>query len=50
MCTWLGTTLGSWVAYVYAAMYPREVGRLALMDAFLPGVAGWEPIYNDPNL
>lgn len=20
------------------------------MDAFLPGVAGWEPIYNDPNV
>jgi pimeloyl-ACP methyl ester carboxylesterase len=20
------------------------------MDAFLPGVAGWEPYYNDPNL
>jgi pimeloyl-ACP methyl ester carboxylesterase len=38
------------VAYAYAAMYPREVGRLALMDAFLPGVAGWEPIYNNPNL
>ncbi len=20
------------------------------MDAFLPGVAGWEPIYNDPGI
>ena len=26
------------VAYAYAAQYPGEVGRLALMDAFIPGV------------
>ena len=38
------------VAYAYAATYPREVKRLALMDAFLPGVPGWEPIYNDPHI
>jgi pimeloyl-ACP methyl ester carboxylesterase len=37
------------VAYAYAALYPREVTRLALMDAFLPGVAGWEPIFNSPD-
>ena len=27
-----------------------EVQRLALMDAFLPGVAGWRAIYDNPNL
>jgi pimeloyl-ACP methyl ester carboxylesterase len=46
----VGHDIGLMVAYAYAAMYPHEVGRLALMDAFLPGVAGWEPIYNNPNL
>lgn len=46
----VGHDIGLMVAYAYAAMYPREVDRLALMDAFLPGVSGWEPIYNDPNL
>jgi pimeloyl-ACP methyl ester carboxylesterase len=46
----VGHDIGLMVAYAYAAMYPHEVGRLALMDAFLPGIAGWEPIYNNPNL
>ena len=27
------------VAYMYATQYPSEVNRIALMDAFLPGVA-----------
>jgi pimeloyl-ACP methyl ester carboxylesterase len=44
----VGHDIGLMVAYAYAAKYPTEVRRLALMDAFLPGVAGWEPIYNDP--
>jgi pimeloyl-ACP methyl ester carboxylesterase len=44
----VGHDIGLMVAYAYAAMYPREVDRLVLMDAFLPGVAGWEPIYNNP--
>jgi pimeloyl-ACP methyl ester carboxylesterase len=46
----VGHDIGLMVAYAYAAMYPDEVDRLALMDAFLPGVAGWEPIYDSPNL
>jgi pimeloyl-ACP methyl ester carboxylesterase len=45
-----GHDIGLMVAYAYATMYPKEVRKLALMDAFLPGVAGWEPIYNDPNI
>jgi pimeloyl-ACP methyl ester carboxylesterase len=44
----VGHDIGLMVAYAYAAMYRSEVDRLALMDAFLPGVAGWEPIYDDP--
>jgi pimeloyl-ACP methyl ester carboxylesterase len=46
----VGHDIGLMVAYAYAAMYPHEVDRLALMDAFLPGVSGWETICNDPNI
>jgi pimeloyl-ACP methyl ester carboxylesterase len=45
-----GHDIGLMVAYAYAAMYPQEVDRLALMDAFLPGIHGWEAIYNDPKI
>jgi pimeloyl-ACP methyl ester carboxylesterase len=38
------------VVYAYAATYPREVKRLALVETFLPGVAGWEPIYDNPHI
>jgi pimeloyl-ACP methyl ester carboxylesterase len=46
----VGHDIGLMVAYAYAALYPQEVDRLALMDAFLPGVTGWEAIYNNPQL
>src|SRR5437667_149785 len=42
--------IGLMVAYAYAAQFPNETEKLAVMDAFLPGVAGWEPIYNAPNI
>jgi pimeloyl-ACP methyl ester carboxylesterase len=45
----VGHDIGLMVAYAYAAMYPSETDRLALMDAFLPGVPGWLPIYNNPG-
>src|SRR3978361_2239958 len=38
------------VAYAYAAQFPAEVEKLVLMDAFLPGVEGWEAIYNNPTI
>jgi pimeloyl-ACP methyl ester carboxylesterase len=38
------------VAYAYAAQFPSEVTKLVLMDAFLPGVGGWEAIYNNPGI
>jgi pimeloyl-ACP methyl ester carboxylesterase len=34
----VGHDIGLMVAYAYAAQYPNEVDRIALMDAFLPGV------------
>jgi pimeloyl-ACP methyl ester carboxylesterase len=38
------------VAYAYTAQFPAEVDKLVLMDAFLPGVGGWEAIYNSPSI
>jgi len=46
----VGHDIGLMVAYAYAAMYPAEVEKLVLMDAFLPGVEGWEPVYNNPAI
>jgi pimeloyl-ACP methyl ester carboxylesterase len=42
--------IGLVVAYAYAAQFPAEAEKLAVMDAFLPGVEGWEPIYNHPSI
>ena len=46
----VGHDIGLMVAYAYAAMYPQEVEKLALMDAFLPGISGWEAVYNNPGI
>lgn len=46
----VGHDIGLMVAYAYAALFPSEVEKLVVMDAFLPGVAGWEPVYNSPNI
>ena len=46
----VGHDIGLMVAYAYAAQFPNEIEKLAVMDAFLPGVPGWEPIYNAPNV
>ena len=46
----VGHDIGLMVAYGYAAQYPGEVEKLVLMDAFLPGVEGWEAIYNNPAI
>jgi pimeloyl-ACP methyl ester carboxylesterase len=41
----VGHDIGLMVAYAYAAQYPAEVDRIALMDAFLPGVGKWENVW-----
>jgi pimeloyl-ACP methyl ester carboxylesterase len=46
----VGHDIGLMVAYAYAALYPQEVEKLALMDAFLPGIGGWEAVYNNPGI
>src|SRR5215469_1573815 len=40
-----GHDIGLMVAYAYAAQYPAEVERIALMDAFLPGVGDWTKVW-----
>ena len=46
----IGHDIGLMVAYAYAAQFPSEVEKLVVMDAFLPGVGGWEAVYNNPAL
>src|SRR5207249_10837250 len=46
----VGHDIGLMVAYAYAAQFASEVTKLVLMDAFLPGVEGWEAVYNNPNM
>jgi len=46
----VGHDIGLMVAYAYAAMYPAETAKLVVMDAFLPGVEGWEAVYNNPGI
>ncbi|HEY8226571.1 MAG TPA: alpha/beta hydrolase [Pyrinomonadaceae bacterium] len=41
----VGHDIGLMVAYAYAAQYPSEVDRIALMDAFLPGVGDWKTVW-----
>jgi pimeloyl-ACP methyl ester carboxylesterase len=40
-----GHDIGLMVAYAYAAQYPSGVGRIALMDAFLPGIGDWTTVW-----
>lgn len=41
----VGHDIGLMVAYAYAAQYASEVERIALMDAFLPGVGEWQTVW-----
>jgi len=41
----VGHDIGLMVAYAYAVQYPSEVDRIALMDAFLPGVGNWRDVW-----
>jgi pimeloyl-ACP methyl ester carboxylesterase len=46
----VGHDIGLMVADAYAAQFPAETEKLVLMDAFLPGVDGWEAIYDNPAI
>lgn len=43
--TLVGHDIGLMVAYAYAAQYPEGVARIALMDAFLPGIGDWQTVW-----
>ena len=40
-----GHDIGLMVAYACAAQYPDTIERIALMDAFLPGVGDWTKVW-----
>jgi pimeloyl-ACP methyl ester carboxylesterase len=47
----VGHDIGLMVAYAYAAQYPNEVEKLALLEAPIPGIGDvWEKIYTTPAL
>jgi pimeloyl-ACP methyl ester carboxylesterase len=41
----VGHDIGLMVAYAYAAQYPKEIERLVLMEAFLPGIGDWNSVF-----
>ena len=41
----VGHDIGLMVAYAYGAQYSSDVERIALMDAFLPGVGDWTSVW-----
>lgn len=47
----VGHDIGLMVAYAYAAQFPAEVEKLALLEAPIPGIGDvWEKIYTNPAL
>jgi len=47
----VGHDIGLMVAYAYAAQFPAEVKKLALLDAPIPGIGDiWEKVYTNPAL
>ena len=47
----VGHDIGLMVAYAYAAQYPNEVEKLALLEAPIPGIGDvWEKVYTNPAL
>jgi pimeloyl-ACP methyl ester carboxylesterase len=46
----VGHDIGLMVAYAYAAQFPAEVQKLALLDAPIPGIGDiWHQMYTDPS-
>jgi pimeloyl-ACP methyl ester carboxylesterase len=41
----VGHDIGLMVAYAYAAQYSKEVSKVVLLDAFLPGVGEWKNVW-----
>lgn len=45
----VGHDIGLMVAYAYAAQYGSETTKLAVLDAFLPGVVSWRDAYDSSD-
>ena len=41
----VGHDIGLMVAYAFAAQFPQATERVALMDAFLPGIGDWKSVW-----
>ncbi|QDK36383.1 alpha/beta fold hydrolase [Bdellovibrio sp. NC01] len=46
----VGHDIGLMVAYAFAAKYPAATSKLAVLDAFVPGVGPGDDIYNSPDI
>jgi pimeloyl-ACP methyl ester carboxylesterase len=46
----VGHDVGAMVAYAYARRFPNETSGAMLMDAPIPGLAGWDNIRRDPSV
>jgi len=47
----VGHDIGLMVAYAYAAQYPSDVRKLALLEAPIPGIGDiWQKVYTSPAL
>lgn len=46
----VGHDIGAMVAYAYARRFPNETSGAMLMDAPIPGLAGWDNIQRDPSV
>jgi pimeloyl-ACP methyl ester carboxylesterase len=47
----VGHDIGLMVAYAYAAQYPNDVRKLALLEAPIPGIGDiWQKVYTTPAL
>src|SRR5262249_46548579 len=47
----VGHDIGLMVAFAYAAQYPNEVEKLALLEAPIPGIGDiWQKVYTTPAL
>jgi pimeloyl-ACP methyl ester carboxylesterase len=44
----VGHDIGTWTAYALAADHPERVGRLAVLEAVIPGLTPSPPLFNSP--
>jgi pimeloyl-ACP methyl ester carboxylesterase len=49
-CAIVAHDIGNMVAYAYAAQFPADVEKLAVIDAPLPGIGPWEQVLRSPLL